>query len=73
MFAESAEPQFIVLNALHKAKDRVDETKGYGELIIKFGISNISNYLFVDFTEFQKTPKYKEKMENSKTEKKKNY
>ena len=36
------------------------QTKGYGELIIKFGISNISNYLFVDFTEFQKTPKYKE-------------
>lgn len=36
------------------------QTKAYGELIIKFGISNISNYLFVDFTEFQKTPKYRE-------------
>ena len=36
------------------------QTKGYGQLILKFGISNISNYLFIDFKEFQKTPKYKE-------------
>ena len=36
------------------------KTKGYGQLIIKFGVSNISNYLFVDFDEFTKTPKYKE-------------
>lgn len=36
------------------------QTKGYGQLILKFGISNISNYLFVDFKEFQKTPKYRE-------------
>lgn len=36
------------------------QTKGYGALILKFGISNISNYLFVDFKEFQKTPKYRE-------------
>lgn len=34
--------------------------KGYGGLLMKFQVSNLSNYLFVDFNEFKKTPRYKE-------------
>lgn len=34
--------------------------KGYGGLLMKFQVSNLSNYLFVDFDEFKKTPRYRE-------------
>lgn len=34
--------------------------KSYGDLLMKFQVSNLSNYLFVDFDEFSKTPRYKE-------------
>lgn len=36
------------------------QTRGYGGLIIKFGIHNMSNYLFTDFEQFKKTPRYLE-------------
>ena len=33
--------------------------RGYGDIIIKFKVSNLSNYLFVDWTEFSKTSRVK--------------